>query len=80
MTTSIASRELLVQLQVGVNANGQPKLQNHLYANVDAAATEAQMTQALNAISSLFAAPVQMIGYMDTIVITPSTATASTVV
>lgn len=67
MATTTVNRQLLVQLQVGVGADGQPKLQNRLFAHIDPAVTEAQMTQVLNALTPLFQNPVFKVGFIDTL-------------
>ena len=79
MATNIANRQLMIQLQVGVSANGQPKLQNHLFPSVDSVATETQMAQVLSALSPLFQSQVYATGYVDTVEIVPATSSTSAI-
>ncbi len=80
MATSISNRQLLVQLQAGISANGQPKLQNHLFPNVDPVATEDQMAQVLTALTPLFLSQVYASGHVDTVEILPAASGSTTTV
>ncbi|MCY0876277.1 MAG: DUF1659 domain-containing protein [Firmicutes bacterium] len=77
MVVTTMNRHLLVQLQVGTNAAGKPKLQNRAYPSVDVNATDDAISSVLSALEPLFADTVYAMGRVDTVQIQPDTSSST---
>lgn len=65
MTTTLNTRRLQLQFQVGTTTTGRPKLKNHYLAHINPAAADADVLAVGQALAPLFADPLYQIGLAD---------------